>query len=157
MTKNLKPFDLQTALQGKAVMLRNGQKAFIRHQETEMPILGNFTLIGVAEGRQRYLAWKPEGAYGEYESVYDIIGMYPKTRIINGFEVPAPEVEELELGCSYFAPYIHSDKYLARLTWNGDDCDMRSLKRGLVFLSKEDAIANAKAMLGISPLLNEGE
>ena len=38
-TKELKPFDLQAALKGEAVMLRNGDKAYIRHHETEMPVL----------------------------------------------------------------------------------------------------------------------
>lgn len=153
--KNLKPFDLEAALNGEPVMLRDGRKAFVRHHETELPIIAHSCIWGaVANESGEYAelkAWSKNGRYVEetLEHSKDIIGMYPKTRIINGFEVPAPEVEVPERDY-YLASTI--DKYFHRfLSWCDDEMDKLWLKRGLVFLNKEDAIANAKAMLGIDP------
>lgn len=38
MNNKLKPFDLQAALRGEPVMLRNGEMAYVRHHETELPV-----------------------------------------------------------------------------------------------------------------------
>lgn len=151
MAKKLKPFDLQAALSGEPVMLRDGSKAFVRHLETEITILNNFTLIGVIEGHPFYLSWTPEGACEEYENDFDIIGMYPKTHIINGFEVPAPETIKPDNGIEIYLPSPIAE-YLYRIDfWDSHYTDKIRLERGLVFLNKEDAIANAKALLGINP------
>lgn len=155
MKANLKPFDLLAALNGEPVMLRNDSKAFVRHHETEVVVVEGWQLWGVVIGNSSSMVtWTKSGGYnmdGD-ESGLDIIGMFPKTRIINGFEVPAPETEEPKEGNSYFYPEIFSEEFYDEDRWSNDFyCDKLSLKRGLVFLTKEDAIANAKAMLGIDP------
>jgi hypothetical protein len=159
-TKKLKPFDLQAALAGEPVMLRNGTKAYVRHHETETFIPGNFNLVGIKEGYSCYLTWTKDGGYDIDGDIcdLDIIGMYPasKTRIINGFEVPAPEAKEPGYGATYFTPSLAYITMAVDHKWNNDDFDARVLKRGIVFLSAEDAIANAKAMMGIDPY-EEGE
>lgn len=162
MKANLKPFDLQAALRGEPVMLRDGSKAFVRHHETEAVVLEGWQLWGVVickGNSSSMVTWTKSGGYnmdGD-ESGLDIIGMYPKTRIINGFEVPAPETEELKEGNSYFYPDIFSEEFYGKDSWGRNNySDNLSLKRGLVFLTKEGAIANAKAMLGIDPY-EEGE
>jgi hypothetical protein len=147
----LKSFNLNAALNGEPVMLRNGSKAFVRHQETETFIRGNFNLVGIKEDHPNYLTWTLEGAYEEHRHDYDIISMYPKTRVINGFEVPAPETTKPAYGTKYFSSSLGYVDMAVDHKWNNDDFDTRVLKRGLVFLNKEDAIANAKAMLGINP------
>lgn len=152
MTKELKPFDLHAALKGEPVMLRNGSKAFVRHHETEITIHDNFTLIGVTEEHPFYLSWFTEGrVYADYENEHDIIGMYLKTHMINGFEVPAPETEAPVVGSKYFLAACLYRKFFDKNIWHGGGIDKRWLERGLVFLNKEDAIANAKAMLSINP------
>lgn len=152
-TKNLKPFNLQAALAGEPVMLRIGQKAFVRHHETELPTATDEALIGYREHIGLW-SWSPDGEshFDQDESEYDIIGMWPKTRIINGFEVPAPETEEPEPECGdyYLASTVYECFYRSEI-WTGNYYDDLWLERGLVFLNKEDAIANAKAMLGINP------
>lgn len=157
--KNLKPFDLKAALNGEPVMLRDGSKAYVRHQETETFIIGNFNLAGIKEGHQTYLTWTPEGNYDTHRNEYDIMSMYPKTRIINGFEVPAPEEVEPAKGSAYYIPILHNINYYSANQWIGgamEEIEQR-LHRDLVFLSKEDAIATAKAMLGIDPYSEEGD
>jgi hypothetical protein len=80
--------------------------------------------------------------------------MYPETRIINGFEVPAPETDPLDHDATYYTPNILRSCLYDSTAWDDEDdtgSDSRWLSRGLVFLRKEDAIATAKAMLGIDP------
>lgn len=156
-TKNLKPFDLESALNGEPVMLRDGRKAFVRRHETELPVLAHSCLWGVAAHESmEYIElkmWSKNGRYvgEELEHSEDIIGMYPKTRIINGFEVPAPVREELEVGDMYFVPSVGFEDFHDVWEWGCTKLHKLYLERGVVFLSKEDAIANAKAMLGIDP------
>ncbi len=79
----------------------------------------------------------------------------PKTRIINGFEVPAPETKELSHGEGYYIPSLANGGKFIASAWSCDSADTRALKRGLVFLRKEDAIATTNAMLGIDPKTEE--
>lgn len=74
-----------------------------------------------------------------------------KTRTINGFEVPAPETEEPDYDTMYWLTSTVDIYFYSYVAWFGNDEDKRWLERGLVFLNKEDAAANAKAMLGIDP------
>lgn len=149
---NLKPFDLQAALSGKTVMLRDGRKAYVRHHETELPVAENMRLIGFSVTGCR-AAWCEDGSYytGCGISDSDIIGMYPETRVINGFEVPAPETKKPALDTKYYTPLLTNHCFAVGRNWEDDGFDNRSLQRGLVFLSVQDAIATAKAMLGIDP------
>lgn len=150
--KNLKPFDLQEALSGKAVMLRNGDKAFVRHHETELDVAKSHKLLGYRNGRQ--MEWNENGSYlaAQTTSDGDIIGMYPDTHIVNEFEVSAPEIEPPKENIQYFIPILHSNKHFySAHKWHCHELDELWLKRGLVFLNKEHAIANAKAMIGIDP------
>ena len=155
-TKNLKPFDLQAALKGEAVMLRGGCKAFVRHHETEQPIVLSLQLWGVKvekNGGVELLTWSQSGDYLESgRTSADIIGMWPKTRAINGFKVPAPETEGLNEREAYYTPVFNNNCFYREEKWAKDSLfDLLLLKRGIVFLNAEDAIANAKAMLGIDP------
>lgn len=151
MKTNLKPFDLKAALNGEPVMLRNGRKAYVRHHETELDVPANYKLLGYIEGMGQ-VAWREEGFYlGEESHYYDIIGMYQKTRIINGFEVPAPETKSPDRDTRYFTASHASAEFSSAITWKNGEFDNLLLERGLVFLNKEDAIANEKAMLGIDP------
>lgn len=153
--KNLKPFNLKEALAGKAVMLRNGTKAYIRHHETEVDAYSRLTLLGITEnGIIR--AWRECGhIHPATEDSMDIIGMYPETRVINGFEVPAPETAELDEGTDYCIASPANECLWSGETWSDHRIGKMWLSRGLVFLNKEDAIATAKAMLGIDPYIQE--
>lgn len=156
MNNNLKPFSLQAALNGEPVMLRDGSKAYVRHHETEEAVADSWRLWGVitaeAGSASGVTWWTKEGRFtGDVDGSQDIIGMWPKTRIINGFEVPAPETKEPKIGDWLFVSSFFFDELYDEGRWSGDSYDLLILKRGLVFLSKEDAIANAKAMLGINP------
>lgn len=71
-------FDLERALAGEPVVLRNGLKAYIRHHETELdaapPLLGFF----VRGGSLGLGQWAECGKHywSDGESDYDIVGMW---------------------------------------------------------------------------------
>lgn len=71
----------------------------------------------------------------------------PRTILVNGVEVPAPEKEAPADGAEYFVPqFLDIDAYEA-LYWKQDELDARLLERGLVYLDKESAMERAKAMI----------
>ena len=72
----------------------------------------------------------------------------PRTIFVNGVEVPAPEKVAPKLRYGYFVPNPNGeDDLLEDHVWSNSEYDIEMLKRGLVYLNKEDAIARAKAML----------
>lgn len=79
----------------------------------------------------------------------------PRTHMVNGFEVPAPEVEALTKGQKYFFGYGKLEEWFGWYFWRDDCMDRRMLNGKNVFLTPEAAIANAKAMLGIDPYSEE--
>lgn len=79
----------------------------------------------------------------------------PKTIMVNGFEVPEPMREDLNNFERYFTPSVGSDSLCNHHSWESDGYDKRHLSRGLIHLTKEAAIAHAKAMLGIDPNTDE--
>lgn len=78
-----------------------------------------------------------------------------KTQVINGFTVPTPvkDWKELEIGSYYYTPNFHLEGMVAnyQVDEKQDSFDNRLMERGLVFKTEEDALAVAKAMLGIDP------
>lgn len=75
----------------------------------------------------------------------------PRTHMVNGFEVPAPMVEAPIGDRAYWIPAIDSRSYASCSFWDGDSFDATRLQRGLVHATKEAAVANAKAMVGVQP------
>ena len=75
----------------------------------------------------------------------------PRTHVVNGFTVPAPMDKEPGHDDMYFMPELLDEFFYAEVQWQKDSSDMRWLKLGLCFATKEAAIANAKAMLKIDP------
>ncbi len=71
----------------------------------------------------------------------------PRTILVNGVEVPAPERVAPEEDSEYFNPNVFMDEMFSNEEWIGSASNFRELERGLVYLRKEDAIARAKAML----------
>jgi len=74
-----------------------------------------------------------------------------KTIKVNGFDVPEPLREPLKDNVNYCIPDPKMEDLFDYQTWTGHKLDMVWLSRGLIHLTKENAIAHAKAMLGIDP------
>lgn len=74
----------------------------------------------------------------------------PKTRMINGFEVACAMDKEPEHGDCYFYPSLVAVGLYNKTNYISG-WDKNNFQRAICFSNKEDAIAVAKAMLGIDP------
>ena len=74
----------------------------------------------------------------------------PRTHTLNGYDVPAPETEEPEVGADCFVLNSWAKSGVDMDVWENTHVDRNALRHGL-WLSKEDAIANAKALRGEDP------
>lgn len=104
-TKNLKPFNLEAALNGEPVMLRDGSKAFVRHYESELLVENGWQLIGfiVRNGEESvFESWDARGRFygSEQDDENDIIGMWP-------------------LGTTYFVPVLTYCHLTNDYRWDG--------------------------------------
>lgn len=146
------PFDLEKALAGDPVITRSGEHV---SQMTLFDVDSEYDeQIACVVGGRLAIYHKDGKMDSGIDSRYDLF-MKPKTRIVNGFEVPAPESLPLNSGDDYYCADVNSWYFYENYPWSGNDMSMLWLKRGLVFLAKEDAIANAKAMVGIDPYGDE--
>lgn len=72
----------------------------------------------------------------------------PRTILVNGVEVPAPEKDAPKDGDRYFSPSVTmAHSFSEHYTWDGSDFDQSALDRGVVYLNEDHAVARAKAML----------
>lgn len=142
------PFDLEKALAGDPVITRDGQHVT---QVTAFNFENEYDeLIAGVVGGHLVICHKDGKVDPVLDSQYDLF-MKPKTRIVNGFEVPSPVKTPPKSFDYYYIPSVQSDVFYCPYVWSGDIFDKKCLERGLVFLTKEDAAATAKAMLGIDP------
>lgn len=144
------PFDLEKALAGDPVVTRDGREVT---QVTLFECESDYPLCAVIDGEVCALTKKGRASLN-FDCSMDVF-MKPKTRIINGFEVPAPETKAPDCGVKYYVPHLDEDDFYGSYVWHSDDVDNRILSRNILFLTKEEAIANAKAMLGIDPYGDE--
>ena len=70
---------------------------------------------------------------------------------VNGFKVPAPETVAPDISTKYYLPISSHELYHEELYYHNDLFDARILQRGMLHLTKENAVKHAKAMIGIDP------
>ncbi len=76
----MKPFDLQEALNGEPVQLRNGQKAYVVGLSKVGTEDGNSYIVG--EYERNLCNWSKDGKYWlKRESELDIVGMYEEPEL----------------------------------------------------------------------------
>lgn len=73
----------------------------------------------------------------------------PKTFFINGIELALPERVAPSILTVYYLADITIQTLYYKHVWNNDFGDTQYLSRGLVHLTKENAIAHAKALLSL--------
>lgn len=91
--------------------------------------------------------WTVNGASIDLGGIHDVIwpAEPPKT-ITRTSTYPAPETKAPAIGTEYFVPELING-YSLGYTWYGIGADLRYMQQGLVYLTEDDAIARAKAML----------
>ena len=76
----MKPFDLQEAMNGAPVKLRNGQKAYVVGLSKVGTEDGNSYIVG--EYGRNLCSWSKDGKYWlKRESEWDIVGMYEEPKL----------------------------------------------------------------------------
>lgn len=73
-----------------------------------------------------------------------------ETLIINGHEVPCPVLEALEDGREYWYVSTTSKDTAVKCRWSDHTFDKVLIKRGLIHLTEEAAIAHAEALLSFT-------
>jgi hypothetical protein len=106
--------------------------------------------------------WERWEWFDEYEQKWETLALNPKWGLdaqyrrkprainINGFEVPEPVREPLEVRQEYFVPSPTYDGGADCHTWYGDEYDNDWLTKGIIHLTKEAAQTHAKALLSFT-------
>lgn len=63
---------------------------------------------------------------------------------------PKAEVDAPEIGTEYYFVDMSCEGFVRGYTWDNDCTDLDILKRGMLHLSEENAIAHAKAIIKLS-------
>lgn len=74
----------------------------------------------------------------------------PQVIRIGDIKFPKPETEKLSIGTTYYITDLQYDKYVQYFLWQGNAIDYRNLSLGIIHLSRENAIAHAKALIKLS-------
>lgn len=87
-----KPFDLEKALAGQPVLLRNGYKAFVRHYEKELKV--DYELLGYTIWCSNLVTtWTKEGRFytsSVEDSGQDIVGMWVEPPVFEHWNILDP-------------------------------------------------------------------
>lgn len=81
---------------------------------------------------------------------YFVFRPLPKTITIGDVSFPKPVSKALEENQKYFIPDFTVTRLYYTSQWCNTDLDNLRLKRGLIHLSQENAIAHAKALIKLS-------
>ena len=136
----MKEFNLDAALNGEPVMLRNGDKAFIFKNVKNMHVLDfevDYPLIGMIHNHAVVQTWSIDGRTSLANDCADrdIVGMFEEPKI-SAENLPKPF--KPKDGESYF--YItggiveYEDDY-----WDSNKFDKSSAERGGCYRTREDA------------------
>lgn len=74
----------------------------------------------------------------------------PETITIGDVSFPKPESKKPKKGTKYFYPNIVRNGLVDSYEWEEHSSDFKILKSGMLHLSKENAIAHAKALIKLS-------
>lgn len=153
----MKPFNLEEAKAGKPVQIRDGLP--VRIICFDRKSLDDACVLGLLRENDEEITkyWHKDGKHnltGAW-SPYDLF-MVEDTIEINGHKVPKPTVEPPRNDDGYYyAPDVMADDLVATYRWDGGIYDYRCLKRGLIHLTKESAIAHSKALLSFTKHNND--
>lgn len=134
MTKKYEPFNLERALAGEPVVLKDGKKAYVRYCEGDIQTL--HPLLGYVEwkGYNIPLTWSKCGKQDvDYHGESDIVGMFPQNILIQGVEVPTFRNWIPDIGEMVYVVRLDLSVPLEVKEWRGTPRDMCALERGLVY------------------------
>lgn len=138
----MKEFNLEAALNGEPVKLRNGQKAIVCYRVPDKCLFEDgepaaFPLHGIIFARDGYIkdaaaCWRDNGTYGQKNSVFDIIGMWEEP--IDPKDLPKPFIPNQGERYYSISPDYDEPEYKYAITLNHP-----SIQNGNCFRTEEDA------------------
>lgn len=146
----MKPFNLEEALNGKPVKLRNGMKALICYRIPDEYVFNDgssaaFPLQGIIfnkRGNLKQIAevWRDNGTYGDgYLHKFDIIGMWDKPKI-SIEDLPKPFKPKLnEYFYSIVTKTIFNTLNVMRRKYTDPSYDDETVNQGNAFRTEADA------------------
>lgn len=146
----MKLFDLEKALVGEPVKLRNGDKAFVfkvlQNKNLQTPLIGYHIN---SSGAEFGITWQINGDYSVCTNENDIIGMWEEPRPRVQLDLPAP-LENVEKGQEvYYLELGNQFSQVSKFNFNEDNpCAFQLYKNGGLFATKEDAQEWLDAMKG---------
>lgn len=141
----MEPFNLQAALRGEPVAIRDGRKVL---QIAHFPGAREDQRVAVlVEGENTLWKYPEHGILLKYHAEPVDLMMAPRTFELGGIEVPLPESEAPEEGTRYFTPVprLPSDNISTR-AWRNTAEDLHLLRHGMVHLRSGHAAIHATAM-----------
>ncbi len=157
----MKPFDLEEALAGKPVRLRNGNKAYIMADYIEFFPLNIFRLQGVClvgDSKTQYERnqWTEDGfsffkndKYSINNNPYDIIGMYEEPTPTVTVTLPIPFKPKIGEPFFYINKSIIGNLIVDSSRYTSDEREIENCApTGNCFRTEEDAQAWLNAMKG---------
>lgn len=108
----------------------------------------------IENGRQPFIGLDHPFIADQHEKLFlypEKFSLAPRTHVVNGFKVPAPEIKEPKHKDKYWASDYTEEDWACNYVWQGLEFDRLAFERRSVFLTKEAAVANAKAEKGIDP------
>lgn len=76
--------------------------------------------------------------------------LVPEMITIGDVSFPKPENEKPELTTEYYMPCLNSEAFYTRYFWEDCEVDQRFLRIGILHLTRENAVAHAKALIKLS-------
>ena len=117
---------------------------YLTHREAAQAVLDGETLMcNTGEGLQY------RGIHLSADRLNTPSPYYRAPRVFThpGGTCPAPETEAPPLNAKYWVTDLYDDDHVYGYRWDGDDIDNKRLFRGIVYLTREAAIARAELML----------
>lgn len=142
----MKPFDLEKALAGEPVLLRNGNKAVICGRVPDKYKLGDeckvtFPLLGITLYENntvdnQCVMWRDDGRFATGKDGMDVVGMWEEPKLTTAEIMEKAFHEELVLKHSLLCPEYRGFRVVGK-TLNGDyilqDCDNGNMYFASVF------------------------
>lgn len=134
----------------------------LNHKEVLEALLAGKVLRDIHDNDVLVFMGTDSVLYDEEGTKYDNLPLHdweliPETININGIDVPKPESKELICNTLYYIPKPEYKALYTSSCWNNHRIDKLRLERGLIHLTKENAIAHAKAIISLTGSLDEEE
>lgn len=142
----MKPFDLEKALAGEPVQLRDGRKAIILGRIPDIYTYEDggkvsFPLLGVSLETNgtvddQFATWRDDGRFASSDSASDIIGMYKEPNLTTEELMEKAFQEDLVIRHSALKPYHKGFKVVGKTQKGGFillDCNNDKMQISYVF------------------------